>query len=61
MDVFDKLLEEDEFVQRQYELGFQEGFLEGKIEGEIEGRIEAHRTALVDIVKGKFLHSSALA
>ncbi len=46
MDVFDKLLEEDEFVQRQRELGFQEGFLEGKIEG--------YQMILVDMVKDKF-------
>ncbi len=42
MDVFDKLLEEDEFVQRQRELGFQEGFLTG------------HQEIFVVLVKDKF-------
>ena len=58
MDLFDKILEEDEFVQRQRERGFQQGRLEGEIEGRIQGRIEgkikAYQMVLVDIVKDKF-------
>jgi len=54
LKMFDELLEQDEFVQKQRERGLQEGRLEGKIEGKIEGQIEAFQTILVDIVKNKF-------
>ena len=54
LNMFDELLEQDEFVQRQRERGLQEGRLEGKIEGKIEGQIEAYQTILVNIVKNKF-------
>ena len=52
--MFDELLEQDEFVQKQRERGLQEGRLEGRLEGKIEGQIEAFQTILVDIVKNKF-------
>lgn len=48
--MFDELLEQDEFVKRQYERGFQEG----KAKGRLEGRIEAFQLMLVDIVKQRF-------
>ena len=57
MDLFDKILEEDEFVQRQRERGFQEGRIEGRIEGEIEG----YQMILVDMVKDKFSSLEDLA
>lgn len=52
--MFDELLEQDEFVQKQRERGLQQGRLEGKIEGKVEGQIEAFQIILLDIVKDKF-------
>ena len=46
MDVFDMLLEQDEFVQRQREKAYQEGLA--------IGRAEAGRTALIKFVEQRF-------
>ncbi len=54
LKMFDELLEQDEFVQKQRERGLQQGRIEGRIEGKVEGQIEAYQIILVDIVKNKF-------
>ena len=55
LDMFDELLEQDEFVQRQRERARQEGItlgeVKGKIEGRAEGKVEAFQEMLVDVVK----------
>ena len=49
LNMFDELLEQDEFVKKQRERGLQ------------EGRIEAFQTILVDIVRSKFPSLEGLA
>ncbi len=46
LKMFDELLEQDEFVQKQRERGLQQG--------KVEGQIEAFQVMLVDAVKDKF-------
>ena len=50
LKMFDELLEQDEFVQKQRERGLQEGIQQGLQ----EGQIKAYQTMLVNIVKNKF-------
>ncbi len=57
LDMFDELLEQDEFVQKQRARGRQEG----RAEGRAEGQIEAFQMILVDIVKNKFPSLEELA
>ncbi len=54
LKMFDELLEQDEFVQKQRERGLQQGRIEGKIEGMQEGEIRAYRKMLEDTVKDRF-------
>ena len=61
LDVFDQLLEEDEYIQQQRALGREEGLAEGKAEGLAEGlaRGEAKakkiaQDALVNVVQFRF-------
>ncbi len=50
LKMFDELLEQDEFVQRQHERGLEQG----RIEGMREGEIRAYQRMLVKTVKDRF-------
>jgi flagellar biosynthesis/type III secretory pathway protein FliH len=58
LDVFDQLIEEDEYIQQQRALGREEGLAEGKAEGvaegETKGEIRATRSFLVYVTNKRF-------
>lgn len=64
LDVFDQLLEEDEYIQQQRALGREEGLAEGKAEGLAEGLAKAKQIAeeaLVTVVQIRFPSLKTLA
>ncbi len=50
LDVFEKLLEENDFVRKQRALGEEQG----KIEGRIDGEVEASQLILLDVLHARY-------
>ena len=54
LDVFQQLIEEDEWVRKQRDMGEEIGFTRGRQKGFAEGEIHALRKALLAIIKRRF-------
>ena len=54
LDVFEKLLEENDFVRKQRALGVAQGKEQGKLEGRIDGEVDASRHILLDILQARY-------
>ena len=62
LDIFDKLLEENDFVLKQRALGEEQGLTKGREQGlatgreqgKIDGEVEASQQILLDILQARY-------
>ncbi|HTK11293.1 MAG TPA: hypothetical protein VL485_29245 [Ktedonobacteraceae bacterium] len=54
LDIFDKLLEENDFVLKQRALGEEQGLSKGREQGKIDGEVEASQQILLDILQTRY-------
>jgi hypothetical protein len=54
LDVFEKLLEENDFVRKQRALGEAQGHAQGKVEGKTDGEVGASQQILLDILQARY-------